>query len=49
MTKPLTKVIYKPDNTSTHEYMVIVNPDAVGPFVLGLDPAHLTVLCHLVR
>jgi hypothetical protein len=30
MTKALTKVIYKPDNTSTHEYTVIVNPDEVG-------------------
>lgn len=27
MTKALTKVIYKPDSNSTHEYMVIVNPE----------------------
>ncbi|KAF9464854.1 DUF1960-domain-containing protein [Collybia nuda] len=27
MTKALTKVIYKPDHTSTSEYTVIVNPE----------------------
>ncbi|KAG6850893.1 hypothetical protein H0H93_006719 [Arthromyces matolae] len=27
MSKPLTKVIYKPDHTSSTEYTVIVNPD----------------------
>jgi hypothetical protein len=30
MTKSLTKVIYKPDHTSTSEYTVIVNPEEVG-------------------
>lgn len=29
MTKSLTKVIYRPDHTSTSEYMVIVNPEEV--------------------
>ena len=45
MTKALTKVIYKPDNTSTNEYMVVVNPDAVRPlYSSSVDPAHLTSL-----
>ena len=44
MTKALTKVIYKPDN-NTSEYMVVVNPDAVGPlYSSSVDLAHLTSL-----
>ena len=43
MTKALTKVIYKPDN-NTSEYMVVVNPDAVGPLYSSVDLAHLTSL-----
>lgn len=47
MTKALTKVVYKLDNLSTREYMVIVNPEEVGSFVLDFcrlrSPAFIVV------
>lgn len=47
MSKSLTKVIYRPENTSSvHEYTVIVNPEEVGflPLfrLMDLSLAHLT-------
>lgn len=29
MTKALTRIVYKPDSTSTDEYQAIVNPEEV--------------------
>ncbi|RDB20061.1 hypothetical protein Hypma_012804 [Hypsizygus marmoreus] len=39
MTKSVTKVIYKPDSTSTHEYTVIVNPEENGTLLTLFSPA----------
>ncbi|KAF8238975.1 hypothetical protein L208DRAFT_1150701, partial [Tricholoma matsutake] len=39
MTKALTKVVYKLDNLSTREYMVIVNPEEYNKWKEGGKPA----------
>jgi hypothetical protein len=42
MGKTITKVVYKPDTQSTDEYIIIVDPEEVGPaFQLTQSyPAH---------
>jgi len=35
MTKPVTKVVYKPDNQSTEEYILIVNRDEYKKWKAG--------------